>query len=70
MKGIIRKLKQWFCSHEMHKIKEYNISVSNIAHADYGATKTTIYRCSKCGNIESIIEPQFIPYVKSSYNDL
>jgi hypothetical protein len=67
---LIKKIKQRFCNHEMKHIKQYNISASNIAYADYNATKTNIYRCSKCGHIESIIEPKFIPHYKSRYNDL
>ena len=50
MKGIIRTIKQWFCKHEMHKIKEYNFKFTNTGYCgDTSIQKTEIYECNKCG---------------------
>lgn len=67
MKGIVRKLKQRFCKHEMQKLGTYEIITSKdgrIVNAGFHED----YVCSKCGKEETIVVPQFIPNFKSIYN--
>lgn len=53
--GIIKKLQQKLCIHDMHKIKEYNFKVTNLDYGDNATvTNTKIYKCFYCGKIESM----------------
>lgn len=69
MKGIIRRVKQRFCKHDMKKTDTYEIKVlkdgkvvDNKVHEDWV--------CCKCGKKETYTTPKFIPCFKSIYNHL
>lgn len=53
--GIIKKLQQKLCIHDMHKIKEYNFKVTNLDNGDNATViNTKYYKCFYCGKIESM----------------
>ena len=70
MKGIIRTIKQWFCKHEMKKIKEYNFKVTNNRYCTDISTQTTeIYKCNKCGKILCIKLKNKPTFFTTKYGD-